>query len=195
MITAAVILVNVFLISALFYLWKRRHDTVSRKRDQDLARLEEVIRSAELTNGGFFRSLELVQRNLETLIARAEEAERRLQTIMLQPGNEKKDQFTAAALLLGEGQQPDRVASMLKLPLPQVQTVQALRNITADKKPTKKKREQEGPVAEPQAQKKNAAPREKVAASPSSAPAGFKKTANGVAVATGQRSRLAGVHA
>src|SRR5512145_3047711 len=110
MITGAVILLNMMLAGGLFYFWKQRQDGLTRKRDQDLARLEEFIRSAELTNGGFFRSLELVQKNLETLIARAEEAERRLQALMLQPGNEKKDQFTAAALLLGEGQQADRVA-------------------------------------------------------------------------------------
>jgi hypothetical protein len=194
MITAAIILVNVFLMSALFYFWKRRHDGATRKRDQDLARLEEVIRSAELTNGGFFRSLELVQKNLEALIARAEEAERRLQMLMLQPGNEKKDQFTAAALLLGEGQQPDRVASMLKLPLPQVHTVQALRNMAADKKPSKKKRDEEASAVAPQLQKKNAAPREKIAGSPSSAAAGFKK-AGGIAAGHGQRTRLNGVRA
>jgi hypothetical protein len=193
MMTAAVILVNACLISGLFYFWKKRHDAVTRKRDQDLARLEEVIRSAELTNGGFFRSLELVQKNLETLIGRAEDAERRLQTLMLQPGTEKKEQFTAAALLLGEGQQPDRVASMLKLPLPQVQTVQALRKITTEKKPPKKRRDPESAVIEPQ--KKNSAPREKIAASPSSASAGFKKTTNGVVAPPAQRSRLTGVRA
>jgi hypothetical protein len=115
--------------------------------------------------------------------------------LMLQPGNEKKDQFTAAALLLGEGQQPDRVASMLKLPLPQVHTVQALRNMAADKKPAKKKRDEETSAAEPQLQKKNAAPREKIAASPSPAPAGFKKASGGVAAGHGQRSRLNGVRA
>jgi hypothetical protein len=112
---------------------------------------------------------------------------------MLQPGTEKKEQFTAAALLLGEGQQPDRVASMLKLPLPQVQTVQALRKITTEKKPPKKRRDPESAVIEPQ--KKNSAPREKIAASPSSAAAGFKKTTNGVVAPPAQRSRLTGVRA
>jgi hypothetical protein len=193
MMTAAAILANACLIGVLFYCWKKRHDAVTRKRDQDLARLEEVIRSAELTNGGFFRSLELVQKNLETLIGRAEDAERRLRTLMLQPGTEKKEQFTAAALLLGEGQQADRVASMLKLPLPQVETVQALRKITAEKKPPKRRREQESSAIEPQ--KKNSAPREKIAASPSAASSGFKKTTNGVAAAPAPRSRFTGVRA
>jgi hypothetical protein len=38
------------------------------------SQLAEMVRSAEVANNGFFRSLELVQKNLEALIARAENA-------------------------------------------------------------------------------------------------------------------------
>ncbi|HEX2386999.1 MAG TPA: hypothetical protein VHL99_10575, partial [Candidatus Binatia bacterium] len=51
------------------------------RRDDRLARLEEVLRTSELTNSSFFRSLEMVQKNLEAVIVRAENAEQRLHTL------------------------------------------------------------------------------------------------------------------
>ena len=51
---------------------------------------------------------------------------------MLQPGV-KKDQYTATTLL-GEGQEPQRVASMLNLPLAQVHIVRDFKRWRAKKK-------------------------------------------------------------
>jgi cysteinyl-tRNA synthetase len=112
--------------------------------------------------------LELVQKNLESLLARAESAEQRLRNLMLQPGVEKKEQYTAAALLLGEGQEPQRVAAMLNLPLPQVQIVQELQKMaTKEKKTTtRKKREDDAGHQEIATQPKVAALKEKNAAGP-----------------------------
>lgn len=143
---------------------RRAHD----KGDQDLRRLEETIKTSQLTNDGFFRSLELVQKNLEALLARAETAEQRLRSLMLQPGVEKKEQYTAAALLLGEGQEPQRVAAMLNLPLPQVQIVQELQKMANKERraSTRKKRDAEGGHQEIVTQTKLAAPKEKNAARP-----------------------------
>jgi hypothetical protein len=180
MMNGAFILMNLILLFAVLYLVRKRYGGTSAKRDQNLARLEEVIRSAELTNGGFFRSLELVQKNLESLVVRAENAERRLRTLMLQPNADKKDQYAAAALLLGEGQQPERVAAMLNLPLPQVQTVRELRALGgADKKgAARKKRDGEAAAQAALLQKKSAVVREKVAAR-TAAPAAPAKKAEG----------------
>src|ERR1044071_1748723 len=98
------------------------------------APLAEMIRSAEIANEAFFRSLELVQKNLESLISRAENMEEKLRMLVLHPGIEKREQYTAAALLLSEGQEPERVASMLNLPLPQVQLIRDLQQVTAKEK-------------------------------------------------------------
>ncbi len=59
-------------------IWLIRKRAPGRKvnGDQSLGRLAEVIKSAEIANDGFFRSLELVQKNLEPLIAKGQEAER-----------------------------------------------------------------------------------------------------------------------
>ena len=201
MISGALLTVNGILLLAIFYLWKKRADGATTKRDKNLARLEEVIRSAELTNGGFFRSLELVQKNLESLVARAENAERRLRVLMLQPNGDKKDQYAAAALLLGEGQQPERVASMLNLPLPQVQTVRELRNLGSDeKKSAARKKRDGGPVAEPVAepsylQKKIAASREKIAARAAAPQAAVRKAEGAVRTGAHHTSKLTGVSA
>jgi len=195
MIGAAIFIVNLILLVGVLVLAKKRSGGTGGKREQNLARLEEVVRSAELTNGGFFRSLELVQKNLESLLARAENAERRLRVMMLQPNGDKKDQYAAAALLLGEGQQPERIASMLNLPLPQVQTVQNLRQISSgDKKsPARKKPELGTAVEEPLWQKKTAAPREKIAARPAPPAPPVKKPEPPVRPASHRSSRHARV--
>lgn len=168
MIEIYVLVGCVFFLSAVWFLARKRRDPGDHARDQSLLRLEEVIKTSQLTNDGFFRSLELVQKNLESLLARAENAEQRLRSLMLQPGVEKREQYTAAALLLAEGQEAQRVASMLSLPLPQVQIVQELQKIASkDKKSsTRKKREPEMGQQEVAAEPKNAAPREKNAARP-----------------------------
>src|ERR1043166_5575803 len=106
------------------------------RQSSSVAALAEVIRTAEVTNNGFFRSLELVQKNLESLIGRAEIMEQRLQTLMLQPGAEKREQYTAAALLLSEGHEAERVASMLNLPTAQVQLIRDLQQVTSRDKRT-----------------------------------------------------------
>jgi hypothetical protein len=141
MIITTVLILALCLSVAVWFFVKRRQKTVGVNRDKSLAQLEEVLRTAQLTNNGFFQSLELVQKNLEALLARAESAEQRMRNLMLQPGGEKRDQYTAAALLLSEGQEPHRVASMLNLPLPQVEIVQQLhRMANKEKKPMQRKK-------------------------------------------------------
>lgn len=88
------------LLIVVMWLIRKRAAAPKTKGDQSLGRLAEVIKSAEVANDGFFRSLELVQKNLESLIARAEGMEQRLQSLMLHPGIDKREQYTAAALLL-----------------------------------------------------------------------------------------------
>jgi ParB-like chromosome segregation protein Spo0J len=147
MIISIVLTLSASLVLVILLAIKMRRKEARGKREDSLVRLEEVLRSAQLTNNGFFQSLELVQKNLESLLARAENAEQRLRSLMLQPGVEKKDQYTAAALLLGEGQQPERVASMLRLPLPQVEIVRELQQMSGkDKKAAARKKRDEQPV-------------------------------------------------
>jgi hypothetical protein len=126
-----------------------------------------MVRSAEVANNGFFRSLELVQKNLEALIARAENAEQRLRSLMLHPGIERREQYTAAALLLAEGHDAERVSSMLGLPEAQVQLIRELQQVTGrEKRPARAKKSEESAMKESLRQSKIAAPREKTAAPP-----------------------------
>lgn len=168
MIEIYVLVGCVFLLSAVWLLARKRRNSGNHPKDQSLLRLEEVMKTSQLTNDGFFRSLELVQKNLESLLARAENAEQRLRSLMLQPGVEKKEQYTAAALLLAEGQEAQRVASMLNLPLPQVQIVQELQKIASKEKKTSTRKKRESEIGQPEvaAQPKVADPREKNAARP-----------------------------
>jgi hypothetical protein len=159
--------VSILSVAAALIVKKRRRTSLFSEREEKLARLEEVVRSAQITNSSFFQSLELVQKNLEALIARAEGAEQRLRALMLQSGAEQKDPYKAAALLLSEGQPPQRVASMLNLPLPQVQIVSELRKAAQEKKAVaRRKRAEEKGEGEVGSPSKIAAEREKIAAEP-----------------------------
>jgi hypothetical protein len=162
--------------------------------DQSFGRLAEVIKSAEVANDGFFRSLELVQKNLESLIARAEGMEQRLQSLMLHPGIDKREQYTAAALLLAEGQEAERVASMLNLPAPQVQLIRDLQQVTArDKRATTRGRRSEDLFPKETVRaSKTAASQEKTAARPILLVDVIKSAANESIIPDGQLSRLEG---
>jgi len=152
----------IFLLPVWWAVRKRRVASQDQK-GESLRRLEEVIKSSQLTNDGFFRSLDLIQKNLESLLARAENAEQRMRHLMLQPGSEKREQYTAAALLLREGQEPNRVASMLNLPLPQVEIVGELQRMAGkdNKLTVRKKRNEESTGRDNPMPTKVAARREK----------------------------------
>ncbi|HEY7164368.1 MAG TPA: hypothetical protein VIB79_07380 [Candidatus Binatia bacterium] len=126
---------SVFLLVALGLILRNKTPGLQPRTSQHAAPLGEMIKSAEIANQAFFRSLELVQKNLESLISRAESMEERLRMLVLHPGIEKREQYTAAALLLAEGQDPERVASMLSLPVQQVQLIRDLQQVsTKDKR-------------------------------------------------------------
>jgi hypothetical protein len=186
----------VLLVSALFMLRQNRYGENS-ARDQNLAQLQEVVRTAETTNNGFFRSLELVQKNLESLLARAESAEQRLRNLMLQPGAEKKEQYTAAALLLAEGQDPQRVAAMLNIPLPQIQIVQELQKINAKdkRKSARRGRDEQTVATEAVVPTKSAAPREKTSTRPILLVDVIRNASAGVDSSTNGHGRLNSVSA
>ncbi len=162
-----IILIIAPLLIAALWMVSRRRKQDSSQRTASTSHLAEMVRSAEVANNGFFRSLELVQKNLEGLIARAENAEQRLRGLMLHPGIEKREQYTAAALLLAEGHDVERVASMLGLPEAQVQLIRELQQVTGkEKRAGRAKKSEESAVKEAVRQSKIAAPRDKTAAPP-----------------------------
>ena len=153
----------------LIVLWLMRKKLAEPKAngEQSLGRLAELIKSAEVANDGFFRSLELVQKNLESLITRAEGMEHRLQSLMLHSVLDKREQYTAAALLLAEGHEAEWVASMLNLPTAQVQLIHDLQQVTAREKRAATRPRNEEPFSEETARPlKTAGIQKKTAARP-----------------------------
>ncbi|MGH7931516.1 MAG: hypothetical protein ACREQV_27425 [Candidatus Binatia bacterium] len=162
-----IFLMTALLLIAVFWLAIHRRKQDNPQRTANANHLAEVVHSAEVANNGFFRSLELVQKNLEALIARAENAEQRLRSLMLHPGIEKREQYTAAALLLAEGHDVERVSSMLGLPETQVQLIRELQQVTGkERRASRAKKSEESAVKEPGRQSRIAAPREKNAVRP-----------------------------
>jgi hypothetical protein len=156
------------LCAGLLYLRRRWAGRRQKAPAEDFSRLAEVVKDAEVANQGFFRALELVQKNLAALIARAESTEQRLGALMLHPGIDRREQYTAAALLLAEGQDVEWVASMLNLPRAQVHLIRDLQQVTAgEKRIGAPPRLSEEPAAAATERASNdAAPREKTAARP-----------------------------
>lgn len=162
-----IILIIAPLLIAALWMVSRRRKQDSSQRTANANHLAEMVRSAEVANNGFFRSLELVQKNLEGLIARAENAEQRLRGLMLHPGIEKREQYTAAALLLAEGHDVERVSSMLGLPEAQVHLIRELQQVAGkEKRAGRAKKSEESAVKEAVRQSKIAAPRDKTPARP-----------------------------
>ncbi len=89
--------------------------------------IQDVVRSAELIHKNFFQSLEAAHNNLESLLARAERAEKNLHRFLAQIEEGRTDQYSNASNLLSEGKEVEQVARTLKLPLVQVRLVQELR--------------------------------------------------------------------
>jgi hypothetical protein len=161
------LMIGTLLVFAILWFVNRRRGQDNPQRTASVSHLAEMVRSAEVANNGFFRSLELVQKNLEVLIARAENAEQRLRSLMLNPGIEKREQYTAAALLLAEGHDVERVSSMLGLPEAQVHLIRELQQVAGKEKRTgRAKKMEENAVKEAVKQSKIAASREKNAARP-----------------------------
>ena len=196
MIEMALLSGSLVALLAAWWLARKRLGGDPGKKDHNLRQLEEVLKSSQLTNDSFFRSLELVQNNLEALLARAESAEQRMRNLMLQPGMEKREQYTAAALLLGDGQEPRRVASMLNLPLPQVEIVHELQRIGSKEKKAslRAKRSQTNDEREGPLPTKIAARREK-SSQPILLVDVIKRAANDSAVQSGVHSPFGGANA
>lgn len=89
--------------------------------------IQDVVRSAELIHENFFQSLEAAHNNLESLLARADRAEKNLHRFLVQVEESRRDRYSNASLLLSEGKEVELVARTLKLPLAQVRLVQELR--------------------------------------------------------------------
>ena len=189
-----IILIIAPLLIAALWMVSRRRNQDSSQRTASASHLAEMVRSAEVANNGFFRSLELVQKNLEGLIARAENAEQRLRGLMLHPGIEKREQYTAAALLLAEGHDVERVASMLGLPEAQVQLIRELQQVTGkEKRAGRAKKSEESAVKEAVRQSKIAAPRDKTAAPPILLVDVLKNAGSGESINAETLARLKGV--
>jgi len=95
----------------------------NRKWKDQFAQFDDAVRSAEMSNAAYFRSLEQMLKNLEFVRALTEQTEQRLSGIIARPGTERDGRFETAALLLSSGEKPAKVASMLNLPLSHVKRV------------------------------------------------------------------------
>jgi hypothetical protein len=104
-------------------LWLGRS---GRGRAREAIELTEVVRAGEAMQSNFFHSLEIVQRNLETLLSRAQRAEEGLRLVLAQCEVAGRDSHGAAAKLLAEGVRPEEIARRLGLPLARVRLMEKL---------------------------------------------------------------------
>jgi len=110
------------LLALLGIVMGRRRGAKRNWKDQ-FAQFDDAVRSAEMSNAAYFRSLEQMLKNLESVRALTEQTEQRLSGIVARPGTDRDGRFETAALLLSSGEKPAKVASMLNLPLSHVKRV------------------------------------------------------------------------
>jgi len=115
------------LLGVLFRTLKRQGGATW-KWGSRFERLDSVVGNAEDSSVAYFRSLELMLKNLETVRSRTEHAEQRLWEIVARPNLERENRYEAAELLLAQGQKPARVAALLNLPISEVKAVRGPQN-------------------------------------------------------------------
>jgi hypothetical protein len=114
------------LLSVCLVLARRREKKNKGSPEIQVIELNQVVKDAEVLNSSFFRSLDLVQKNLESLLARAFAAEQKLSVLLPQAQAGRADLYAKAALLLANGKEKEEVSQTLGLPLAQVRLVEEL---------------------------------------------------------------------
>lgn len=121
----------VLLLVAIILLLRRQRGTAFEGGPAQLTQVEELARSAELTKQTCFRALEKLDKNVSSLELRTTLAEHQLADLAQAPSLERKEHYEAAALLLAAGHDGNRIATMLDLPLVQVEMIRDLKIILA----------------------------------------------------------------
>ena len=114
---------SAFLLLGVLFGASKRRGGAAWKWGGRFERLDSVVGNAENSSVAYFRSLELMLKNLETVRARTEHAEQRLWEIVARPNLERENRYEAAELLLAQRQKPARVAALLNLPISEIKTV------------------------------------------------------------------------
>jgi hypothetical protein len=143
----AMAITSAALLAVVWFVLKKYPVGARRKWRDPFAGFDEVVRRVEQANGEYFRSLELMLKNLETLRLRTEQAEQRLWGIVARPGIERQDRYEAAELLLVQGQKPAKVASMLNLPLSQIKSMLGPRGLSGRQETPKAKKAGAAPAS------------------------------------------------
>jgi hypothetical protein len=107
-------------------IWTRRSAASARHRDSYSRRLDEVSHDSEAVKRACFTSLSSMNQRLEALQSNMRAAEHELHTIVEAPQVERREQYEAAAMLLAGGSSAGRVATLLGLPVNQVELVKEL---------------------------------------------------------------------
>lgn len=120
---------SALLLLAAILLW--RCQRVARRNQQSayLGRLDELRQTVELTRRDCLTAIDNLHRRLEALQNRAGSAEHQLIGLVEPPPLASKEKFQAAALLLAGGHAAERVATVLGLPVGQIELVKELQKV------------------------------------------------------------------
>ncbi len=112
--------------SLLISLLLRRGAKKNPNPAEQVVELTDAVRHAEIINGSFFRSLELVEKNLESLLARANKVEENLRALLPKAERVRTDPYSKASSLLAEGKDAKEISQSLNLPVSQVRLIKEL---------------------------------------------------------------------
>ena len=122
---------TLLLLAAIILLFRRQRGAAEEQDAAELKHVEALDRSSDLTQQIGLGALENLHKNLSSLEQRTTFVERKLGSLMEAPVLERREHYRAAAFLLAAGHDGSRVASMLDLPLAQVEMIGELKKILA----------------------------------------------------------------
>jgi hypothetical protein len=118
------------LLLAVIVLLFRRQRSATQNRDGAEHQVgEPPARIAAAAQQNYLNRLANLHENLALLDERTTAMERKIESVLKAPLQERRQHFEAAALLFAAGHDGSRIAAMLDLPLAQVEMISAVKNV------------------------------------------------------------------
>ncbi len=117
------------LLAVIVLLFRRQRSATQNRDGAENQRGEQPARIAAAAQQNYLNRLANLHENLALLDERTKAMERKIESVLKAPLQERRQHFEAAALLFAAGHDGNRIAAMLDLPLAQVEMIGAVKNV------------------------------------------------------------------
>ena len=117
------------LLAVIVLLFRRQRSATQNRDGSENQRGEPPARIAAVAQQNYLNRLANLHENFALLDERTKAMERKIESVLKAPLQERRQHFEAAALLFAAGHDGNRIAAMLDLPLAQVEMIGAVKNV------------------------------------------------------------------